>query len=106
MDGLINDYPALHSEYTILHRHTFDENLPGRPKRMGDAILILGGQQFLEKLSVFPEEYVFHINRHWRFTIRGGPRKPHQVTPEELERAAHDITFSREFAKLLVGQTP
>ena len=102
LQALINDYPVLCSEYTILHRHIFDENIPGRPKREGDAILILGGPQFLEKMSYFPEEYVFHINAHWRFTIRGGPRKTHSVSSEDIERIARDRNYSREFAKSII----
>ena len=55
MDSLFGDYPEIHSEYTILHRHVFDTNLPGRPKREGDAILVMGGAEFLDKLSHYPE---------------------------------------------------
>ena len=41
--ALLNDYPGLHSEYTVLHRHVFSDDVPGRPKRKGDAILVCGG---------------------------------------------------------------
>ena len=98
MEALLGAYPGLHAEYTLLHQHTFETNLPGRPDRAGDAILVLGGHHFLDKLSRYPEEFVFHISRRWRFTIKGGPRKPHDVTKYELERAAFDLRFSRELS--------
>ena len=99
IESLMSDYPGLHSEFVILHRHVFEEDIPGRPKREGDCILIIGGPHFLEKLSFYPEEFVFHINRQWKFTVRGGPRKPHTVTQQELDRAANDLKYSRELSK-------
>ena len=99
MEALLGAYPGLHTEYMLLHRHVFETNLPGRPDRAGDSILVLGGPHFLEKLSRYPEEFVFHISRRWRFTIKGGPRKQHDVTKFELDRAAFDLKYSRELSK-------
>ena len=93
------------SEYTILHRHTFETNLPGKPKREGDAILILGGEEFLDKLANYPEDFVFHINLHWRFTIRGGPRNPHNVSQDDLDHAAYSLNYSRELSQK-ISPTP
>ena len=106
IESLMEDYPGLHSEFTILHRHVFEENIPGRPKRQGDSILIIGGPFFLERLSYYPEEFVFHINRQWKFTVRGGPRKPHTITQEELEIAAMDLRYSRNLSKKIAPVNP
>ena len=83
--SLVHLYPGLAAKYEIFHKQEFTENLPGRPNRIGDYILVVGGEAFLEKLSRYPERYVFHINAYWRFTIRGGVRNPISVSDDDLE---------------------
>ena len=57
---------------------TYDEDredrTPGRRSRIGDAIAVFGGADFLSKLSAYSEDHVFHLSKRWRITIKGGQR--------------------------------
>ena len=103
---LVHVYPGLAARYEIFHTHVFTENIPGRPKRIGDYILVVGGAEFLDKLANYPEKFVFHLNSFWRFTIRGGNRRPANITDEDIERAAYSLEFSREISHTISPSTP
>ena len=103
---LVHVYPGLAARYEIYHTHIFKENIPGRPKRIGDYILVVGGEEFMDKLANYPEKFVFHHNSFWRFTIHGGLCRPANITDEEIERAAYSIEFSREISHTISPSTP
>ena len=103
---LVHVYPGLAARYEIFHRHEFKENIPGRPNHIGDSILVVGGPDFLEKLANYPEKFVFHLNSFWRFTIRGGNRRPTTVTQEDIDRAAFSLEFSREISHTISPSVP
>ena len=79
--------------------------MPGKPNRIGDYILVVGGEPFLEKLARYPEKYVFHINSYWRFTIRGGTRNPMPISDDDLDHVARSMDFSRELSETISPTT-
>ena len=99
--SLVHFYPGIAARYEIYHKQEFTENIPGRPKRIGDYILVVGGSAFLEKLSRYPEAFVFHINPYWRFTIRGGERNPVPISADDLDHAARSLDFSRKLSETI-----
>ena len=104
---LVHVYPGLAAKYEIFHKHEFTENLPGKPNRVGDFILVVGGEDFLRKLALYPERYVFHINPYWRFTIRGIDRAPHTpISDADIEHAARSLEFSRELSHSISPSVP
>ena len=104
---LVHVYPGLAARYELFHKHEFTENLPGKPNRIGDFILVVGGEAFLKKLALYPESYVFHINPYWRFTIRGTDRQlAIPISDEDIEHAAHSLEFSRELSHKISPTEP
>ena len=102
---LVHVYPGLAARYEIFHKQEFTENVPGKPNRIGDYILVVGGEPFLEKLARYPEKYVFHINSYWRFTIRGGSRNPVPISADDLDHVARSMEFSRELSETISPTT-
>ena len=94
---LFTFYPELKTGYTMLHRHIYTENMPGKPDRLGDSIVVVGGDDFMKKLEAIPEGFVFHMNSNWKFTIRGGKRSGN-MTKEELDMAAASAAISEEMS--------
>ena len=76
---LFDKYPDLISDYSFLYMKTYDEDredwIPGRRSRIGDAIAVFGGSDFMSKLSAYKEDHVFHLSKRWRITIKGGQRR-------------------------------
>ena len=85
MHMLFSRYPDLTSNYTLLLEQTFTEDLPGRKPRIGDQILVLGGE-FLEEIAKRKESETYEINTHWRITIRGGNRCLLYTSPSPRDR--------------------
>ena len=79
---LFSKYPELSADFTLLHEHTFTEDIPGMRPRIGDKIIVIGGP-FLKKLAAFHPTKVFELNAHWRITIRGGARSGDTLTTEQ-----------------------
>ena len=71
---IFRERPALFSNYTFFHKFTFTEDIPGKPRRKDDSIIVVGGDEFMEKLAQFPEDEKFFVNDDWSPTIRGGNR--------------------------------
>ena len=75
---LFDKYPDLISDYSFLYMKTYDEDrddlAPGRRTRIGDAIAVYGGADFLSKIAAYQEDHVFHLSKRWRITIKGGHR--------------------------------
>ena len=71
-------YPALRCKMRIIHKSTFLTDPPNHPvgkrSRIGDAILLLDGEELNERLSKFPEDFKFFINDGFSVTLRGGIR--------------------------------
>ena len=81
------------------------ESTPDRPNRGGDRIMVLESEDMLQKLSLFPEEFMFHVNAHWRITIKGGERHPEPMSAATLARVARDAEYSMEMARTITGTT-
>ena len=75
---LFDKYPDLISNYSFLYMKTYDQDredhVPGRRSRIGDAIAVFGGADFLSKIAAYSEDHVFHLSKRWRITIKGGQR--------------------------------
>ena len=69
---IFRNSPRLLCDYIYMYKHTFNEDLPGKPKRKGDSIIVIGGEDFMDKLSRFPEGQSFYVNDDWSPMIRGG----------------------------------
>ena len=65
--------------------------------------MVLAGSDLLNKLSIFPERFQFHVNSRWRISIKGGERHPEPISDNDLERIANDAEFSMEMAKKIAG---
>ena len=100
--GLFRDYPCLTARYKMQYSVVL-ESTPERPNRGGDTIMVLSGDELLHKLAVFPENFMFHVNAHWRATIKGGERHPEPMSDAILERVARDKEFSMETAQRISG---
>ena len=87
------EYPALRSTYTVIYQITFTENDPNKPhvNRIGDTILVVGGEDFLAKLSEFDEDHIFTMNAYWRLTIKGGQRKSLSGNSGQIENIAASV---------------
>ena len=100
--GLFRDYPSIAAPYRMHHCVVLESTLD-RPTRGGDQIMVISGQHFLEKLSLFPENFCFHVNANWRITIKGGERHPEPITEAELARVARDADYSMEMTAKIGG---
>ena len=87
------EYPALRSTYTVIDQITFTENDPNKPhvNRIGDTILVVGGEDFLAKLAEFDEDHIFTMNAYWRLTIKGGQRKSASGNFGQIENIAASV---------------
>ena len=107
MRKLFDNYHSLISDYNHLYTMTFtadrDDKKPDQRSRIGDKIIVIGGNDIMNKIQAFPENFVFHIMQRWKITIRGGHRKGDQLTPEELELVRESASFSREFSDQLMA---
>ena len=98
--GLFHDYPGLIAKYRCRHGITL-EATPARPNRAGDSILIISGD-ILKKFALLPENFIFHVNAHWKITIKGGDRTVDPLT--EVEDLARDAELSFSKAKDFLGE--
>ena len=80
-----------------------DDRKPGQRSRIGDKIIVIGGNDIMNKIKAFPESFVFHIMERWKITIKGGHRNGEQLTPEELELVRASASFSRDFSDNLIS---
>ena len=107
MRKLFDNYHSLISDYQHLYTMTFtadrDDRQPGQRSRIGDKIIVLGGNDLMTKIQAFPENFVFHIMERWKITIRGGQRVGDQLTPEELELVRASASFSKDFSEQLIS---
>ena len=63
--------------------------------------MVISGPELLAKLSIFPENFIFHINQFWRITIKGGNRSAEDLPEREVQRLRDSSEYSIEQAKLL-----
>ena len=78
-----------------MYKHTFTEDLPGKHKRTGDSIIVIGGDEFMNKLSQYPEGQPFYVNDDWSPTIRGGNRVGGPQIPASASPNLHAATANR-----------
>ena len=101
---LFDKYPDLISDYTFLYMKTYDEDredlAPGRRSRIGDAIAVFGGADFLSKIAAYNEDHVFHLSKRWRITIKGGQRNGSAMTNDAT--SSQPISPQSMFAKQLI----
>ena len=100
--GLFHDYPGIAASYRVMHLVVL-ENTPLRPHRAGDKIMVVAGDDLLNKISVFPEEFCFHVNAFWRITIKGGERNAEPLSESELAQIESSAAYSQEMARKISG---
>ena len=89
----------------FLYMKTFTDNrddwTPGRRSRIGDAVAVFTGPEFLDRISKYSEDTVFHLSKRWRITIKGGRRVSDGDLQSEAERSS--AQFSPHFARDLMA---
>ena len=56
----------------------------------------------MEKMKIYPEEFVFHLAKGWKATIRGGSRIG-QISKENTDLVASSAQLSADFSKKLMS---
>ena len=104
-------YPALRCKMCIIHKSTFlsdpPNHPPGKRSRIGDAILLLDGEELNERLANFPEEFKFFINDGFSVTLKGGFRgEDTGVRLSQQFRSSVIIGAAAEATKVASGSRP
>ena len=102
---LFDNYPDLISDYEILYMKRLDTNRPiGQRSRIGDYIVVIGGEDILSKIARYPEDHVFHLSKRWRITIKGGRWNGTPGSSDSDPTRSHSTaSFQSSFASKLMA---
>ena len=95
----------------IIHMSTFlsdpPNHPPGKRSRIGDAILLLDGEELNERLANFHEEFKFFIYDGFSVTLKGGFRgEDTGVRLSQQFRSSVIIGAAAEATKVASGSRP
>ena len=103
---LFDRYPEMRCDTKFLYMKTFTDNrddwTPGKRSRIGDAIAVFTGPDFLERISRYSKDFVFHLSKRWRITIKGG-RRVNDGDGVQNDANQSSAQFSETFARKLMA---
>ena len=104
---LFDRYPDLKCDLKFLHMKTFTDNRddwdPTKQRsRIGDVVAVYTGTEFMERIAKYSEDFVFHLSKRWRITIKGGKRDS-DADPPSSGLNHSSAQFSTNFARNLMA---